>query len=462
MLKKVRYLDTDVAIFVQEKTQRVRLLQHSKLNPLSYIRDEVGKIPAMIMNCSYFSELYVNGRNQGDLYKTVTHDDPGYIDVVLLKDNTYRFGNFKSWDYQTNPDVVAGFTVGAVLMKDGADCEDLSTTIKDISSRLTVRSQQTALVILKDKTKVGIVSEGRTEDDRGLTGRELRTFLKSQFDNIEFMCLLDGGGSSEMIVDGKIVTQFQTGKGERNMWNGLAFIEDETIKIEAEPLVCPFKKVKVSQYDGGSYSHKGSDAWDITTGVAGEKAPYFAPVDMVCKSVNKTYAFTWWETLKPVKFADGTVDYATIMFGHDDVINATVGMRIGKGVQVGNMGTGGNATGVHCHIEVAKGKYGKNWIPNDYNVYCLPNSVKFYDAFFMDGVELVDIKSDVKSKFVYTEPDDTSSDRIKELEAQLEESDKIVKTLNKEVEALGIANLMLEEQLAIANDKLSQIRNILG
>lgn len=472
MLNSYRYLNTDVHIYTQEKTQRVRLLQMEKLNPLSYVRDEKGQKPAMIINCSYFTSGYVCGRNQGDLYNN-THDQ-NYIDVVLLKDNSYKFGNFKSWDYQTNPDVVAGFSVAGVLIKNGVDCTEFSKDIPDAASRLTTRSQQTALVILKDKTKVAIVSEGRTTDDNGLTGAELRTFLRTKFADIEFMCLFDGGGSSEMIVNGKIVNQFQTGAGERPMFNGLAFIEDQSVEVEPENLMCPFKKMKVTQYDGGEYSHKGSDAWDITDGIVGSKAAYYAPVDMECKAVNKTYAFTWWQSLYPVKFADGSTDFVTIMFGHDEDINATVGMRVGKGVQVGNMGAGGNATGVHCHIEVAKGKFTETWKPNEFNVYCLPNSIKFYDAFYMDDVELLSINKDVMAKFKYLDPSknpykEDSSVKIEALEAQvkllnqqLAESKAQVMTLNSRIAQLTADVSTYQSKLDKANAAFNSITNIVN
>lgn len=226
MFNKYRYLNSD--IFVTRKGGRkIRLLQVSKPTMLSKIASNEGNI-ASIINCSYFNDDtgtendYVLGRNQGDLYWDHTHDQEGFFDLVFMKDGTYHIGAFKSWDYQTK-DVLAGFSVGAILIENGADVEKYSSAIEK-QSKITARNPQTAIAVLKDGDVLQIVVDGRTEENKGLTGRELRKFAKARFD-IELLVLLDGGGSSEMIVNGEIVNQ-PSDKAERKMWNGLAFIGD--------------------------------------------------------------------------------------------------------------------------------------------------------------------------------------------------------------------------------------------
>ena len=78
MLKKFRYLGTDVYVYEQEQNEQPRLLQHAKLNPLSFIRDEEGQLPKAIVNCSYFSRDYVIGRDQGDLRNDTYGDQDNY------------------------------------------------------------------------------------------------------------------------------------------------------------------------------------------------------------------------------------------------------------------------------------------------------------------------------------------------------------------------------------------------
>ena len=75
MYKKYRYNNTDINVYEGKPTD-LRLLQHEKLNPLSYLRYGKDK-PKAVINCSYFSSQFVLGRNQGDL-KNDTHDQDGF------------------------------------------------------------------------------------------------------------------------------------------------------------------------------------------------------------------------------------------------------------------------------------------------------------------------------------------------------------------------------------------------
>lgn len=467
MYKKYRYNNTDIRVY-EGKATDLRLLQHEKLNPLSYLRYGNDK-PKCVINCSYFSNKFVLGRNQGDL-RNDTHDQDGFYDLVFLNDGTYRIGSFKSWDYSDKSKVNAGFSVATILILDSMSVNQYSNAICQ-ASKLSLRNPQTAIGVLANGNVLLIVADGRTSQNVGLTGYELRQFVKNNYPTIELLCQLDGGGSSEMIVDGKIVNIPSDGH-ERNMFNGLAFIgndlddnldDEPTEPTEIEPLMCPFKRIHVTQYDNGSYSHQGSDAWDITSGTAGIKDAYYAPVDLVCKAIDLNYAFTWWESVNKVKFADGTIDYVTMMFGHDDTINATVGMTIKKGTQIGNMGTGGNATGVHCHIEVAKGQYKGKWYKNSEGVYCLYNSIKFYDAFFMDGVQIINVDCD---KFKYLETENLK-EVVNELKSQITEllsEINVLKKNNADLETLinTQADTLSVKESTITNlkSKLLEIRNL--
>lgn len=449
MLKKYRYLDTDIYIYEQDKNQQPVLLQHEKANPLSLLRDDKGNKPYVVINASYVDIPYVSGRDQGDLRnKCYTNSENGmYCDLIFLPDGTHKVGKFNNWDYR-GADIKAAMSPATILIKDGEDCELISTLIENVT-KITKKNPQTAIAVLDNNQVLYIVSDGRSTENKGISGVELRKFIRDTYPNVRTLCQLDGGGSSEMLVDGEIVNKPSDGK-ERNLLNGFAFVEPPENVKPYEPLMCPFKRMKVTQYDGEEFSHKGSDAWDITSGTAGVKDAYFAPVNMTCKAISKPYAFTWWETDEKVEFADGTVDYATIMFGHDDSINAKIGMKITKGTQVGNMGTGGNASGVHCHIEVAKGKYKGTWYPNNYGVYCLYNSIKFYDAFFMDDVKLIDIPSEIMLLFKYKNA--VSLDSLTARIAELESENKILESENKE----------MHNKLNQIKEHISSISELLG
>ena len=220
---KYRYKNTDV--FIEEQGGcKIRLLQTSKLYKLSKIRSNEGTIKS-ITNCSYFNASggYVLGRNQGDMFNN-THDQSGFYDIVFLRDGSYKVGQFKSWDWCNHEDVLAGFSLATILVQNGEDCAFYSEAICN-ASKLSKKDPQTAVAVLKNGQVLQIVSDGRTSANAGLSGYELRAFIKSKYD-VEFMGQCDGGGSSEMIVDGKIVNKPSDGT-ERSMFNGFAFIECE-------------------------------------------------------------------------------------------------------------------------------------------------------------------------------------------------------------------------------------------
>lgn len=218
---KYRYLNTDVHVY-EQTNEKVRLLQVSKPSVLSKIASNEGAILSII-NCSYFTSGYVLGRSQGDMFNG-THDQEGFYDLVFLKNGSYKIGAFKSWDYCDANEVLAGFSVATILVENGSDCEKYSKAIVD-KSKISSKNPQTAVAVTKKGKVILIVSEGRNSNDTGLTGYQVRDFIKSKYD-IELLVQLDGGGSSEMIVDRTIKSYLSDGS-ERKMWNGLALLETE-------------------------------------------------------------------------------------------------------------------------------------------------------------------------------------------------------------------------------------------
>ena len=472
MLKEYSYEGAQIYVYEQEDDEVPRLLQGDKNYPASKFYSNEGTARA-ILNASYFNSSFVSGRNQGDLLNdTEVENDslsdeelktkPAFIDVVFFKDGSYKVGPFRSWEHKEN--VVAGYSLGAVLIKDGQNVQEYSSAISSLS-KITSSNYQSAIALADGK----ILFIKTTY----ITGLALRNFVLDKFKNVEFLGLNDGSGSAELIVNGEIIGKLKDGS-ERSMRNVMALV------AKPQPLKCPFDKMCVTQFDHTNGSHKGSDAWDISTGTAGVKAPYYAPCDVVCAEVEKSSASVWWQSKDKVLFADGTIDYMTLMVVHDNTINQYKGMEIKQGVQIGNMGDGANADGVHCHIEVAKGKYKGKYYKNQYKIYCLYDTCKFYDAFFMDDVEIVPYSKDndarwaslneAKKKFKYladieepNEPDtpnedvDTLREEIELLTAQIEalqaEKTKSEEEYAKEVSAL-------KSRLNAVNQYAEQIVNL--
>ena len=223
---KARDYETDIHIYTQEAGQEISLLQLplgtkktlSKMETVETNKQVVAKI-----NCSYFNGSQVLGRQQGELFNGTLdqHDSLVHYDYVITKTGEHFIGIFNSWDYQTN--VKIGFTPAVVLIKDGIDVTLISTEISDMG-KYTTKAPQTLFGVTTKGTMFMIVAEGRNTGDAGLTGVQCRQFVKDSIGMVKHCVMLDSGGSSEMVVDNKVVNYCSDGS-ERTMCNGLAFLK---------------------------------------------------------------------------------------------------------------------------------------------------------------------------------------------------------------------------------------------
>lgn len=142
--------------------------------------------------------------------------------------------------------------------------------------------------------------------------------------------------------------------------------------------------LNVSQRGGGEFSHKGDDALDLVgkdSGIDSLKAPFTGIVKRIYESANAV----WLESIDKVKYADGTVDYMTVLTMHDnDVSNLKVGDVVKQGTVYYDEGTRGYATGNHIHLAVGKGKFtGNGWYKNEYGYWCINNQIDVYKGLFL-------------------------------------------------------------------------------
>ncbi len=103
----------------------------------------------------------------------------------------------------------------------------------------------------------------------------------------------------------------------------------------------------------------------------------------------------WLESVDKVEYPDGTIDYMTMMFAHDnDVSNLKVGQVISKGTRFYEEGTKGNATGNHVHIECGKGKFtGSGWHKNNAGYWSINNPKKPTECLWIDDtIKILDSK----------------------------------------------------------------------
>lgn len=142
--------------------------------------------------------------------------------------------------------------------------------------------------------------------------------------------------------------------------------------------------LNASQKAGGEFSHKGDKAIDISgkdSKIDSLKAPFTGVIKRIYPSVNAV----WLESVDKVKYADGSVDYMTVLTMHDNNIsNLKVGDVIKQGTYYYDEGTRGYATGNHIHIAVGKGKFtGNGWYKNEYGSLCINNQYDVYKALFL-------------------------------------------------------------------------------
>lgn len=162
----------------------------------------------------------------------------------------------------------------------------------------------------------------------------------------------------------------------------------KSVRGGIEDFLCPFTDMYITQGSNSGFSHKGIMANDVRGTQAGVRYPYYAPCTVKCLKTYSESGQVMWQSVNKVRFSNGRVDYATFMTTHDDTMDAKVGMIVPQGNQLGNMGTKGNATGVHCHIEISQSA-DTSWTKNQYRIYHFNNEYDLDDCYFVDNTNIL-------------------------------------------------------------------------
>jgi hypothetical protein len=151
-----------------------------------------------------------------------------------------------------------------------------------------------------------------------------------------------------------------------------------------EYVVFPQEVMTVTQNPNAPYSHAGTQNLDIA-GCNVNSEPAFAMV--TCQVVAKTgdQSGIVFESLYPVLFAAGYVDYLTYRMYHDDnTVDTVAGQIFKQGFKNYDEGKKGNATGNHIHLCVARGKYkGMRVVPSSGKSELI-NAVPPWEAMFVN------------------------------------------------------------------------------
>lgn len=201
----------------------------------------------------------------------------------------------------------------------------------------------------------------------------------------------------------------------------------------------------ITQGSNGSYSHKGTMANDIRGTQSGVKYPYYAPCTCKCVKAYPESGQAMWQSINKVRFANGRIDYATFMTAHDDSFDADkyIGVAIPQGNKIGNMGKKGNATGVHCHIQISQSKT-TSWSKNSYGVYCFPNEYDTDACYFVDNTNILNGMGGSWKKTSDVPVDEPKKEEPK----PVVDEDKVkIEELQKEIDSLKEENSKLKEEL---------------
>ena len=135
-------------------------------------------------------------------------------------------------------------------------------------------------------------------------------------------------------------------------------------------------------------SHLGSTATDHGgAGTHSEKC--YMPWDgRVVRCRTNANGECYVESLEPVEYPDGTVDYQKALFIHDSSFNVSVGQVLKQGeyfYDEGGMGGGNpNKFATHVHVEFGRGKWkSAKQFPNAQGTYIIEDQIDIEDAVFM-------------------------------------------------------------------------------
>ena len=124
------------------------------------------------------------------------------------------------------------------------------------------------------------------------------------------------------------------------------------------------------------YSHMEQNALDIQPMERAVRAPFNGQIVRIDATEISCNA-VWFQSSAPVLYADGTYDYMTVCFLHDnDISDLSVGQGFTQGDYFYDSGDYGVSSGKHVHVAVYRGEYNAS-------MRCGSGDVYAEDAFFL-------------------------------------------------------------------------------
>lgn len=143
----------------------------------------------------------------GVLYRSAAKK--GAEDLVIYADGS--FGIIREAEITAQELVESGardvLSFGPALVENG----EISVSVNDEVGRAKASNPRTAIAVIDELHVLLVVSDGRTKESEGLSLYELAAFLQSK--GVQTAYNLDGGGSSTMVFNGRVVNNPTSGRG---------------------------------------------------------------------------------------------------------------------------------------------------------------------------------------------------------------------------------------------------------
>ena len=142
----------------------------------------------------------------GVLYRSAAKK--GAEDLVIYADGS--FGIIREAEITAQELLESGardvLSFGPALVENG----EISVSVNDEVGRAKASNPRTAIAVIDELHVLFVVSDGRTKESEGLSLYELAVFLQSR--GVQTAYNLDGGGSSTMVFNGRVVNNPTSGR----------------------------------------------------------------------------------------------------------------------------------------------------------------------------------------------------------------------------------------------------------
>ena len=145
----------------------------------------------------------------GVLYRSAAKK--GAEDLVIYADGS--FGIIRESEITAQALLDSGardvLSFGPALVENG----EISVSVNDEVGRAKASNPRTAIAVIDELHYLFVVSDGRTNESEGLSLYELAAYLQSK--GVQTAYNLDGGGSSTMVFNGRVVNNPTSGRSIR-------------------------------------------------------------------------------------------------------------------------------------------------------------------------------------------------------------------------------------------------------